>query len=197
MLAKKILNRMEADSPWLTGVHYMEAIGAVCSLYPQEVEKKSVTGRPLRQILLTAASPVKFQWLLNDTRYRHACSTRQLKLLPSGATSNESLHHELNYWFRETQHSPTDLGAEAPIFPFVEAAVAQLRHVPYDPKADDQQRCAASLVGSNVHMDNVFLGEVVQKSAALQRHYVGACRSSISCSETSCFTSYQVAQEAC
>ena len=103
------MNRMEPDSPWLTGIQYMEAIGAVCSLYPQEVEKKSVTGRPLRQMLLTAASPVKFQWLLNDTRYRHACSRRQLKLLPSGTTSNESLHHELNYRFRETQqiHRPT------------------------------------------------------------------------------------------
>lgn len=26
----------------------------------------------------------------------------RLVLLPSGTTSNESLHHELNHWFRET-----------------------------------------------------------------------------------------------
>ena len=54
------------------------------------------------RIVANVASAVKFQYLLNDTRYRHSVDRRELTLLPSGTTSNESLHHELNTWFRET-----------------------------------------------------------------------------------------------
>ena len=47
------------------------------------------------------------------------------------------------------------------------------------------------------HMRIMVRYIALAQSAALHRQYVGACSSSISCSETSCFTSYQVAQEAC
>ena len=108
-LAKRILERMDPETPWLTRIGYMESIGAVCSLYPDEVSKTTATGKSLRHVLLNSATAAKVEWLMNDTRYRHRIPRKQLKLLPSGTTSNESLHHELNVWFRETQqmHRPT------------------------------------------------------------------------------------------
>ena len=56
----------------------------------------------MQRLIINMASQTKVQWLFNDTRYRHSVDRETLVLLPSGRTSNESLHHELNHWFRET-----------------------------------------------------------------------------------------------
>ena len=56
----------------------------------------------MQRLIINMASQTKVQWLFNDTRYRHSVDRETLVLLPSGTTSNESLHHELNHWFRET-----------------------------------------------------------------------------------------------
>ena len=89
------------DSPWRTESQFLEAMAAICTLFQDELTKTTFSGPTLHRLLINLTSPVKIQWLFNDTRYRHACAPSQTPLLPSGTTSNEPLHHELNSWFHE------------------------------------------------------------------------------------------------
>jgi hypothetical protein len=100
--AKKVLSSIDVETPWLTELRFIQALAAICSVFSEEVSKVSFSGATLHPLLCNLAGPAKCQWLLNDTRYRHTVRPERLPLLPSGTTSNESLHHEINYWFRET-----------------------------------------------------------------------------------------------
>ena len=97
-----ILSRISPTTPWYTVVQFLEAISALCAVYPEELSRTNTQGTSLRKLLHNLCVPQKIQWLLNDSRFRHAQSCVKLQLLPSGTTSNESLHHEINVWFRET-----------------------------------------------------------------------------------------------
>ena len=99
--ARGILQQLDPDSPWRTESQFLEAMAAICTLFQDELTKTTFSGPTLHRLLINLTSPVKIQWLFNDTRYRHACAPSQTPLLPSGTTSNESLHHELNSWFHE------------------------------------------------------------------------------------------------
>ena len=57
----------------------------------------------LRRVLWSAAASSRLEWYLNNQRVRHWLGTDTLPLLASGSTSNESLHHEINGWFRQIQ----------------------------------------------------------------------------------------------
>ena len=59
--------------------------------------------RRIYELLFTAASSQRSEWYTNNVRCRHMMSARRIPLLPIGTTSNESLHREINVWFRETQ----------------------------------------------------------------------------------------------
>ena len=96
------LETVDPDQPWLTEIGFLEAVHAHLSLFYDEVQKITYSGVSLHRLILNMASQTKVQWLLNDTRYRHSVERESLVLLPSGTTSNESLHHEINHWFRET-----------------------------------------------------------------------------------------------
>ena len=100
--SRRFLENINPDEPWLTEVDLLEALVAHASFFWDDLQKTTYSGITLHRLIANVASAVKFQWLLNDTRYRHSVDRRELTLLPSGTTSNESLHHELNTWFRET-----------------------------------------------------------------------------------------------
>ena len=100
--ARTLLETLDPDTPWLTEVDFLQALVAHFSFFREELRKVTFTGVSLHRLIVNVASPAKFQWLLNDTRYRHSVHRQELVLLPSGTTSNESLHHEVNVWFRET-----------------------------------------------------------------------------------------------
>ncbi len=55
------------------------------------------------EILWCAAAAPRIEWYLNNTRQRHSMCIERLSLLPTGTTSNEALHAEINAWFRQTQ----------------------------------------------------------------------------------------------
>ena len=75
----------------------------VCALHSEEVERKVTgTSKSVRQVLWSACSPQRSGWLFNNQRVRHALSPLQRALLPSGTTSNEALHSEINSWTRST-----------------------------------------------------------------------------------------------
>ncbi len=57
------------------------------------------------EILWCAAAAPRIEWYLNNTRQRHSMGIERLSLLPTGTTSNEALHAEINAWFRQTQAS--------------------------------------------------------------------------------------------
>ena len=96
------LEQLKPNQPWLTELEFLHAVLAHLSMFHEETAKNTYSGATLHRLIVNVASPTKFQWLLNDTRYRHSVPRERLVLLPSGTTSNESLHHELNHWFRET-----------------------------------------------------------------------------------------------
>ncbi|CAE7827729.1 unnamed protein product, partial [Symbiodinium sp. CCMP2456] len=99
--AKAVLEGMDPDVPYRTETQFLESVAAICSLFADEMTKTTFAGPTLHRLLVNLTTPAKIQWLFNDTRYRHACKMSQICLLPSGTTSNESLHHEINSWFRE------------------------------------------------------------------------------------------------
>ena len=43
----------------------------------------------------------RLEWQLNNYRLRSRMQSTKLSLLPSGTSSNEALHAELNNWFRQ------------------------------------------------------------------------------------------------
>ena len=96
------LEQLKPNQPWLTELEFLHAVLAHLFMFHEETAKNTYSGATLHRLIVNVASPTKFQWLLNDTRYRHSVPRERLVLLPSGTTSNESLHHELNHWFRET-----------------------------------------------------------------------------------------------
>ena len=61
------------------------------------------SNKPLHRLLWCAGAPNRLQWMFNNIRIRHCMDQRKLALLPSGSASNESLHAELNSWFRQTR----------------------------------------------------------------------------------------------
>ncbi len=101
--ARRILESMDGDTPFYSRIGFCECLAAIVALYPSEVGKMTATGKVLRHLMWNAAQPSKVEWLLNGTRYRHTAPRRIVSLLPSGATSNESLHAEVNRWFDQSQ----------------------------------------------------------------------------------------------
>ena len=102
--ANIIYNRIMSDQPFYSRVEFIEAMAALVVLFPAEVERK-VTGsnKPVYKVLWCAAAPDRMEWLLNNIRMRQTVSPAFLSLLPSGSTSNEALHAEINSWFRQIQ----------------------------------------------------------------------------------------------
>ncbi len=54
------------------------------------------------RILWSATAASRVEWYFNGIRMRHTLHASKLSLLPSGTTSNEALHAEINRWFRTT-----------------------------------------------------------------------------------------------
>ena len=97
--AKCILDNLHPDSPSFCRITFIEALAALCATYPHEVSRK-VTGsnKELRKVLWAATAPDRLEWLMNNLRVRHDLTTLERGLLPSGTSSNESLHAEINSW---------------------------------------------------------------------------------------------------
>ena len=102
--AQLVVKALQNDAPFFTRVDFIEGLAALASLHRDEVQKK-VTGsnKPLYKVLWSAAAPARIEWYLNATRVRHSMHQGKVSLLPSGTTSNEALHAEINGWFRQTQ----------------------------------------------------------------------------------------------
>jgi hypothetical protein len=99
--AQKMLKEMDFDAPFFSRVSFIRALAAVCSIFDREVARK-VTGanKEVYKVLWSACAPDRIEWLFNNTRVRHMLSGSRLLMLPSGTSSNEALHAEINAWTR-------------------------------------------------------------------------------------------------
>jgi hypothetical protein len=103
--AKRILEALDANTPLLSRITFVETLAAICTCFPNEVSRRVTgTNKEVRKILWAAAAPDRMEWLFNNLRVRHAMTPAQRALLPSGTSSNEALHAEINAWSR-TNHA--------------------------------------------------------------------------------------------
>ena len=108
--ANRIIDNMDDSRPFTTRVEFIECLAAIVALHPQEARKVAKgANRPLFQILHSAAAWQRVEWYFNNIRTRYLISSSRLSLLPTGTTSNEALHAEINGWFRQTVAMHQDL----------------------------------------------------------------------------------------
>ena len=102
--AEQILSQLDPSRPFYTCVEWIRSLAALASVFRDEVSRLAPgPNRRIYQLLHTAAAAERSEWYMNNIRLRHSMPRHRLSLLPVGTTSNESLHHEINCWFRETQ----------------------------------------------------------------------------------------------
>ena len=99
--AKRVIQNLDPSKPLYCRVTFIEVLAAIVKLHPTEVDRKVTgTAKEVRKVLWAAAAPDRMEWLLNGSRMRHAMDAETRALLPSGTSSNEALHAELNSWMK-------------------------------------------------------------------------------------------------
>ena len=102
--ATRLIANLDPSTTFYVRVEWMQLLAALVAVFRDEAERTAP--RPTRkiwQLLHTATAADRTEWYFNNFRLRHSFPRQRLSLLPVGTTSNESLHHEVNCWFRETQ----------------------------------------------------------------------------------------------
>jgi hypothetical protein len=98
-----VLNQLEDNKPWCCKLDYVRALAAIAAAFPLEMCRKTyVQGRTIGHILWCAAAPDKVAWQWNAIIVRRSLPQAWMTLLPAGTTSNESLHAELNSWWKNS-----------------------------------------------------------------------------------------------
>jgi len=102
--ALRTLETMSAERPFASRVEFLEALAALSCLHPEDMKRK-VTGsnKEMSKILWCAATATRVEWYFNNQRIRHSIASSRVALLAVGTMSNESLHAEINVWFRTIQ----------------------------------------------------------------------------------------------
>ena len=115
--ATQTKNSMDPNVPFASPLEYLRALASLTRLYWGEVDRKTYcAGKSLATVLWCAGASDRVQWALNNQRLRHSCHPAHLPLLGSGTSPNESLHHELNTWFRnQPEVYSTTLGQQLEI----------------------------------------------------------------------------------
>ena len=110
---------------------YTRALAAIAAAFPTEMLRKTyVQGRTVGHILWCAAAPDKVAWQWNALIVRRALPHAWMTMLPSGTASNESLHAELNNWWRNApEQFSTTLDLHLQVGFFRQAACTQCSSV--------------------------------------------------------------------
>ena len=99
--ATQVLNQLDQDTPFLNRVEFIKSVAALCRIYKSEVTRKAAgPNKDINKILWAACAPDRLEWLMNNLRIRHTMTTPYRWFLPSGTSSNEALHAEINSWTR-------------------------------------------------------------------------------------------------
>ena len=99
--ARSFLATLDVSTPFHNRLAFITGLAAICVLRQCEVCRK-VTGqnKEVFCVLWAACAPDRSEWLFNNVRLRHNLCKQQLVFLPSGTSSNEALHTEINSWLR-------------------------------------------------------------------------------------------------
>ena len=101
--SSSILDELDTEVPFKSRLEFIQSIAALCQRYPAEVNKKIAgANKQISRILWSACAPDRLEWLMNNLRVRHAIQPSYRWFLPSGTSSNEALHAEINAWSRST-----------------------------------------------------------------------------------------------
>ena len=99
--AATYLNELDGTKPWYSKLEYIQGIAAVASLFDKEMSRKTYQqGRDIRSILMSSCTADRIAWYWNNMIIRRRMSRGRVALMGSGTAPNESLHHEVNTWFR-------------------------------------------------------------------------------------------------
>ena len=109
--AASVLNQLEYNKPWYCKLDYLRALAAIAAAFPQEMNRKTyVQGRTIGHILWCESASDKVAWQWNALIVRRSLPHSWMTLLPAGTASNESLHAELNNWWKNSpEQFPTTL----------------------------------------------------------------------------------------
>ena len=99
--AVQLLDSLDPDTPFLARVEFIKSVAALCRIYKSEVTRAAAgPNKAINKILWAACAPDRLEWLMNNLRVRRAMTSTYLWFLPSGTSSNEALHAEINSWTR-------------------------------------------------------------------------------------------------
>ena len=99
--ANKLLEGLDTNVPFTERLEFIKCIAALCRRHPAEVTRKIAgANKQISKILWSACAPDRLEWLMNNLRVRHALPSSYQWFLPSGTSSNEALHAEINSWSR-------------------------------------------------------------------------------------------------
>ena len=116
-----VLDSLDVNVPFNTRLEFIQCLAALCRRYPAEVNRKIAgANKQISKILWSACAPDRLEWLMNNLRVRHALPSSYQWFLPSGTSSNEALHAEINSWSRSTNviHRST-LGMKLKYFSYI------------------------------------------------------------------------------
>ena len=98
-----VLDGLDTNVPFTDRLEFIQCFAALCRRYPAEVNRKIAgANKQISKILWSACAPDRLEWLMNNLRVRHALPSSYQWFLPSGTSSNEALHAEINSWSRRT-----------------------------------------------------------------------------------------------
>ena len=102
--ARRVLKSVEALLAWPTRIQFLEGVAALAAMCSQDLSRK-VEGTKLTvaKLLHSITAADKLEYQFNNLRYRQFLPAAVRTLMPSGTTSNEALHAELNAWYRQVQ----------------------------------------------------------------------------------------------
>ncbi|CAE7494712.1 unnamed protein product [Symbiodinium natans] len=102
--AQRIMETLDYSTPWYLRVEWVKALAALANVYRDDMHRIA----PVR-IVASDSSCIRQRRQKEPSgisitfAFGTICLRKKLMLFPVGTTSNESLHSEVNRWFRETQ----------------------------------------------------------------------------------------------
>ena len=98
-----ILKAMDPNTPMRNLEEFAGLLAAIVVVCPERVDTKH-DGTTLRRVLLHACTPERFQWYMNNIRYRSVVPKAVDAYMATGTIRNEQLHARLNSHFRTAVH---------------------------------------------------------------------------------------------
>ena len=140
--AVSFLNDLDDTKPWYSKLEYIQGVTSMAAVFEKEMSRKTYQqGRDIRSILMSSCTADKIAWYWNNQIIRHRMTRAMVALLGSGASPNESLHHEVNTWWRsQPELFPNHTGAPARCGVAGQALGAQRCHVQSNHQANEAQR---------------------------------------------------------